>query len=202
MPFPFFNRLISLSAKKTKPQIETPRTFLCLPEIKNTNAFLHYYKKNKAYLEPWEVEKNANFYTKNHFQAMTKHVHYLFHQGEAVRLIIMNKDKTKVIGICNFTSVIRGIAQSCYLGYAIDEDFQGQGYMKEAAAAAINYMFEQWRIHRIMAHYMPHNKKSAILLKSLGFVEEGYAKACFKVAGKWQDHVLTAKIAETHLYDN
>lgn len=196
MAFSFIERLISNNSRE-KPLIITPRTVLCLPELNMAQAFVNYYLKNKAYLAPWEVEKDEHFYTLAHFNTMISQVHYLFEQDAAVRFVIMDKTQSSVIGICNFTSIIRGIAQSCYLGYAIDEAFQGQGYMKEALTSGLDYMFEQWQIHRIMANYMPHNHNSAALLNSLGFVKEGYAKSCFKVAGKWQDHILTAKIQPT-----
>ncbi len=56
----------------------------------------------------------------------------------------------------------------------------------------IRYAFEDLRLHRIMANYVPHNQRSAHLLRRLGFVQEGYAKEYLKIAGRWQDHVLTA----------
>ena len=46
-----------------------------------------------------------------------------------------------------------------------------------------------------MANYMPHNSRSAALLFRLGFEKEGVARSYLKIAGKWQDHVLTSKIA-------
>lgn len=47
-------------------------------------------------------------------------------------------------------------------------------------------------IHRIMANYMPHNKRSGALLARLGFEKEGYAKDYLLIDGQWRDHVLTA----------
>ena len=195
MAFPLINRLKGLHCKKTKPLIETARIALCLPEHRMSRAFLEYYAKNRAHLKPWEAQKEPSFYTISQFKDMINIVHQLFEQDAAVRLVVMDKSQSKIIGICNFTSITRGIAQSCYLGYAIDEDFQGQGYMKEAADAAVNYMFSEFQMHRVMANYMPHNLKSGALLESIGFIKEGYAKAYLKVDGLWQDHILTAKIA-------
>jgi ribosomal-protein-alanine N-acetyltransferase len=45
-----------------------------------------------------------------------------------------------------------------------------------------------------MANYMPGNERSARLLERLGFEREGYAKAYLNIAGRWQDHVLTALV--------
>ncbi|KJT55050.1 ribosomal-protein-S5-alanine N-acetyltransferase [Salmonella enterica subsp. enterica serovar Heidelberg str. RI-11-013343] len=41
--------------------------------------------------------------------------------------------------------------------------------MFEALTAAIRYMQRTQHIHRIMANYMPHNKRSGALLARLGF---------------------------------
>lgn len=64
--------------------------------------------------------------------------------------------------------------------------------MTEAVAKAIEYMFEQQKLHRIMANYMPSNKKSAQLLQKLGFIVEGLAKKYLLINGQWEDHILTS----------
>ena len=75
------------------------------------------------------------------------------------------------------------------------EDFlQGKGIMFEILSAAIPYIFFRLNIHRIMANYMPVNKRSGALLERLGFEREGIAKAYVQIAGKWEDHVLTSLI--------
>ncbi|MGS6274334.1 GNAT family N-acetyltransferase, partial [Enterobacter hormaechei] len=66
------------------------------------------------------------------------------------------------------------------------------GLMFEALTAAIRYMQRTQHIHRIMANYMPHNKRSGDLLARLGFEKEGYAKDYLLIDGEWRDHVLTA----------
>ncbi|MCJ8298752.1 MAG: 30S ribosomal protein S5 alanine N-acetyltransferase, partial [Pseudomonadales bacterium] len=50
------------------------------------------------------------------------------------------------------------------------------------------------KLHRIMANYIPENVRSAKVLEKVGFKKEGYSPSYLKIAGKWQDHVLTALI--------
>lgn len=50
-----------------------------------------------------------------------------------------------------------------------------------------------------MANYTPSNIRSEKLLTKLGFEKEGLAKSYFKIAGSWQDHVLTSKINPSHI---
>jgi len=66
--------------------------------------------------------------------------------------------------------------------------------MFEMLNAAIPYVFKKYQLHRIMANYIPSNIRSAQLLKRLGFEQEGLAKSYLKIAGEWQDHVLTSKL--------
>ena len=96
------------------------------------------------------------------------------------------------IAVVNFTQIFRGSFQACYLGFKISHQYQGQGFMQEAIAAAMEYMFVEKGIHRIMANYMPSNTRSASLLSRLGFVKEGYAEGYLSINGRWQDHILTA----------
>ncbi len=52
----------------------------------------------------------------------------------------------------------------------------------------------KYKLHRVMANYVPSNIRSENLLNRLGFRKEGTAKSYLKIAGSWQDHVLTSKI--------
>ena len=66
--------------------------------------------------------------------------------------------------------------------------------MFEILQAAIDHVFSEYNLHRIMANYIPSNIRSEKLLDKLGFQKEGLAKSYLKIAGSWQDHVLTSKI--------
>jgi [ribosomal protein S5]-alanine N-acetyltransferase len=89
---------------------------------------------------------------------------------------------------------VRGIGQYCTIGYSLDERWQGQGLMTEALGATLEYAFDQLRLHRIEANYLPHNRRSASLLQRLGFVVEGYSREYLFISGEWQDHVRSALI--------
>jgi len=118
-------------------------------------------------------------------------------EKKSERFFIFKKDQPDhLIGYCNFTQIFRGAFQACYLGYKIDKEFEGKGFMHEALQASIRYIFEGLRLHRIMANYMPVNVRSAKLLERLGFEKEGYAKQYLLINGKWEDHVLTALTIE------
>ena len=102
--------------------------------------------------------------------------------------------ESPILGWINLTNVVRGVFQACYMGYKLDRRMQGQGYMTEAARAVVDFAFDTLLLHRIMANYMPHNQRSAALLRRLGFTIEGVARDYLYIAGDWRDHVLTSLV--------
>ena len=119
-----------------------------------------------------------------------------FDEKKKLRKVLVKKSsKGPIIGVCNFTNILRGVFQACFLGYSVDHKHQGQGIMYEALKASTDFVFKHLKLHRIMANYMPKNEKSGKLLKKLGFVIEGYARDYLKINGQWEDHILTAKLS-------
>ncbi|MDK1285974.1 GNAT family N-acetyltransferase [Pseudoalteromonas umbrosa] len=68
--------------------------------------------------------------------------------------------------------------------------------MTEILEASIGYMFNIVGLNRIMTNHMPHNVASERVLLKLGFEKEGVARKYLKVAGQWEDHILTSKLNE------
>ena len=68
--------------------------------------------------------------------------------------------------------------------------------MRELLHAALGWAFDGLQLHRVMAAYLPRNERSARLLQALGFEREGYAKRYLRIAGVWEDHVLTARLRD------
>ncbi|WP_281645717.1 ribosomal protein S5-alanine N-acetyltransferase [Parendozoicomonas sp. Alg238-R29] len=177
-----------------RPVIFTERLILEVCTENDAELVLKFYVDNLDHLSRWEPERSAEFYTIEHWQKTLQENRLLLLEGSAVKFVVFNKERTKVVGTCNFNNITRGVFQACHLGYAIAGRYQGQGYMYEAAKAGIEFMFNDMGMHRVMANYMPANERSGVLLERLGFEKEGYARDYLKIAGEWEDHVLTALI--------
>ena len=52
----------------------------------------------------------------------------------------------------NFTQIM-GTVQSCHLGYALGEAFEGQGYMREGLELSLEYVFSELKLHASPATY-------------------------------------------------
>lgn len=176
--------------------IKTERLLLRLLEPGEAELMVDYVSENREHLAPWEPLRSTNYYSIEFWEKELKHRQDEFSRGKSVRLAILFKELTggPVAGVCNFNEIMRGVFQACFLGYSVHHKYQGQGIMAEALEAAVDFMFNAFELHRIMANYMPRNERSGRLLKKLGFTVEGYALDYLKINGKWEDHILTAKV--------
>ena len=172
--------------------LNTPRLLLRLPTEEDSGEFQAFEHRNTARLSPWRSE--------DHKTQIIKWMQE-FKEGRAIRFILLLRENPEngIIGFCNFSQIFRGPFQACYLGYQIDSSFEGKGLMSEAVEKAIQYMFEEQKLHRIMANYMPSNERSSRLLSKLGFEIEGRAKKYLLINGQWEDHILTSLTNEKWL---
>jgi len=177
------------------PLITSDRLLLRLAIKDDIPQIINYFTENKTYLTPFYPQWNENFFTEEYWQIQLEIDLQEFVNVISLKLFIfLQSEPTTIIGNINFRNIILGAAQFGSLGYSIAETEQSKGYMTEALNAAIEYVFQELNLHRIMANYMPHNQRSGNLLKRLGFIVEGYARDYLLINGQWQDHILTSLI--------
>ncbi len=175
------------------PTLGTDRFELRLAGETDVPQLLAYRRENADHLEPFEPARSADHFTEAFWARQVETDRQQFEAGLAVRLSIFEPGPgAAVLGLVAFSNIIRGPFQSCFLGYALAENQQGRGLMTEALRLAIDYAFGEMNLHRISANYLPHNTRSAAVLKRLGFTVEGYARDYLLIGGRWQDHILTS----------
>ena len=177
------------------PVISTERLVLRLANQSDVPAIINFYSSNKAHFAPYHPLWPTNYLTQEFWEARVAQYQAEFRNGQSLRLFIFPKHEPETIfGNANFTTIQRGVAQSCNLGYNLSASAQGQGYMHEALVAALAYVFGTLQLHRVMAQYLPSNQRSANVLKNLGFEVEGFARQYLLLSGEWQDHILSSLI--------
>jgi ribosomal-protein-alanine N-acetyltransferase len=82
------------------------------------------------------------------------------------------------------------------IGYMLHPHFWGNGIMKEALLAAIDYGFNNMKLHSIEAHINPDNTASGMLLEKTGFIREAYFKEDFYFKGKFIDTAVYSLLAK------
>lgn len=179
-----------------QPVIRTERLELFIPSRKDAARMCRYVVENREHLKGWEPERPARYFTEAYWKEELATATKEFRAGQSLRLAFVEKESASghIAGTSNFRSFAWGAFRACHLGYSLDHRLQGQGLMREALKAALDYVLGDLGLHRVMAAYMPHNERSARLLKSLGFVTEGFAKDYLLLDGAWRDHVLTSRI--------
>ncbi|MDZ7990613.1 MAG: GNAT family N-acetyltransferase [Nostoc sp. EfeVER01] len=175
------------------PIIASDRLLLRAAIHEDIPQILKYFIDNKTYLTPFYPLWADGFFTEEYWQYQIENSFLEFINGQSLKLFVFTKkNPTVVIGTVNFSNFVRGAAHFCYVGYSLAENKQGKGYMTEGLKSATQYLFEELNFHRVMANYMPHNRRSGNVLKRLGFVVEGYARDYLLINGQWEDHILTS----------
>ena len=174
------------------PVLHSERIVLRIGEEGDVPEVLRYYTENREHLDPWEPLRPAEFYTEGFMRNSLALAWEAFRADRGLRLLLFRPGEKRVLGSVSFSAIVRGVFHSCFLGYAIAAEAQGQGLMAEALRLAIAYAFDELNLHRISANYVPGNERSGVLLRRLGFTVEGYARDYLMIQGRWQDHILTA----------
>ena len=173
---------------------QTSRLLLTEPEDADAPRLLAYAVKNRDALAPWEPTRSDSYFTLAYWDQQISIVRDQNQAGTRIQFLLLDNSAPTgpLIGQCTLSNVVRGAFQAAYLGYSLDRDDWGKGLMHEALSVVIEYGFGTLKLHRIMANYMPRNERSGRVLRCLGFTVEGYARDYLKIAGQWEDHILTA----------
>ncbi len=172
---------------------ETERLSLRLPAREEAGELAGFYAANREHLQPWSPTLHPGLFSGAFWAGEAERRLADFEAGREVRgFLYLRRGPRRVIGNLSLAQIVRGALHACTLGYALAADAQGHGYMLEAVQGAVDYAFGQLGLHRVMADYMPRNRRSAAVLRRAGFVVEGYARDYLLINGRWEDHVLTA----------
>ena len=106
--------------------------------------------------------------------------------GSGYRWALERSDDARMIGTCGLFRWNRSW-RNCVIGYEIAYDCRSRGYMREAAAAILDYGFSEMGLHRVQAETHPANLASIALATRLGFRFEGVHReqACW--GGRFHD---------------
>lgn len=168
------------------------RVYLRPPKLRDADVFLAAAKGSRELHGPWTrpPETRARFATfVARFApraATTTHAGYL----------VFRREDDALVGVFNFSEIVRGAFQSAYLGYFAFAPHAGNGYMTEGMALALDMAFARLKLHRVEVNIQPTNLRSLRLAQRVGFTREGFSRRYVKIAGRWRDHVRLAILAE------
>ena len=176
------------------PLLLTARLRLVAADVPHAAALADFHDRNRAHLAPWDPPTEPEFFTEAVQAQRLVEAAAAFAAGTGYRYLLQPiGDAGRVIGTLNFSNIVRGPFQSCNVGYALDQPYEGQALMTEALRCAIAEMFSpRINLHRIQAAFRPENWRSAEVLKRVGFLDEGLAADYLFIDGAWRVHRLVA----------
>lgn len=158
----------------------------------DAQELLEYYLRNKEHLREFEPVRDASFFTYEMQKEILLESYRHLMTGVGSDLGIYKDNK--LIGKAKISSIVYGVFKSGILGYSIDKEYEGRGYMKEAIKLVLEYAKEYLDLHRIEASVLTTNERSKGVLLSCGFEEIGINKKYLYINGKWSDHITFYKI--------
>ncbi|NIK76685.1 ribosomal-protein-alanine N-acetyltransferase [Paenibacillus castaneae] len=152
--------------------------------------------RNRHFFQPFEPIRDESHFTLEGqendiaygLEAMQNDQSYIFG--------IFVKETDEIVGRLALTGIARGFFQNVFLGYYIDQQYNGRGFATAAVSLGLEFAFTELGLHRVEAGVIPKNLPSIRVLEKAGFRHEGLAKAYLKINGKWEDHNIFAITAE------
>jgi ribosomal-protein-alanine N-acetyltransferase len=162
--------------------------------ISDATSILELEIRNKEFFRQYSINRDPEFYS---FEGQLKRLEKIEEsRGDDLGYsfgIYLNESH-RLIGQIGLFKIERGPAQRAMVGYSLDKEQNGKGYMTEALKSIVDFGFDQLKLHRIEAGVMPHNIGSIKILEKTGFQKEGIAKQYVMINGKWEDHQILAII--------
>lgn len=187
-----------IPSKRPAPNVlyRDSHVYVCRPRLRDAGAFLAAVRASRRLHGAWVRAPltSAGFraYVARFGVRAQRNPRAATHAGVLVRHV----DDDAIVGVFNFSEIVRGSFHSAYLGYYAFAPHAGTGHMADGLALALLFAFRTLKLHRVEVNVQPRNKRSHALVLGAGFVREGFSRRYLRIAGRWRDHVRYAILAE------
>jgi ribosomal-protein-alanine N-acetyltransferase len=165
----------------------TSRIYVRAPALTDQRAFLALAKRSRNIHRPWVAAPS----TPKQYRAFVERIGQPEHAG----FIVCEAESDALVGVINISNIVLGAFRSGYLSYYVFAGFERTGLMTEGMHAVMRHAFGRLKLHRLEANIQPRNAASIALVKSCGFLKEGYSPRYLKIGGRWRDHERWAVLA-------
>ncbi|MFK4289107.1 GNAT family N-acetyltransferase [Bacillus mycoides] len=153
-------------------QIETDRLILRAPLQAGDGNVVHQAIKDSINeLKQWLLLFQS-IPTVEETEIILRNAHIDFLKRESFRYLIYHKDTNDFIGTASLHGINWKISK-CEIGYWINTQFSGNGYMTEVVSELTNLGFQLLKFRRIEIRCESTNTKSRMIPEKLGFGLEG-----------------------------
>ncbi len=176
--------------------LKTDRCVLRPPASKDVGRLRAALRKNHAHLEAWNPLAAPGATTITVLSEKIAQWRSEWRRDLGYRFFVFDGAEGPLIGGVSLTGVNRGPLNGAYLGYWIDAEYEGKGYVSDAVRKVLSFGFERVELHRIQAAIMPRNERSVRVAERLRFRREGLAVRYLCIRGVWEDHEIFALTRE------
>lgn len=182
---------------KSFPEFETERLALRQITLQNADDLFALYAEPEVVrylnLEPLERVAQAT--------AVIQSFDQLYESGQGLRWGVFTLDENHLIGTCGYKAwdAQRFRAE---ISYDLAPSNWGNGYMREALVAILDYGFHFMNLRRVEGMVDPRDTRSHNLLTGLGFRMEGVLREHDFIKGEFQDDMVFALLHDDWAEEN
>ena len=119
------------------------RVLLRKPAVRDRDEYLRLRRRSVAFLRAWEPAPPRGRTEIERFAEWIRTAR----GGRHEKLLICRLEDGTVLGAVNVNEIVRGPAQSAFLGYWIGSPYARQGYMTEGSSARYLKIAGRWADH-------------------------------------------------------
>ena len=174
--------------------LETKRLILTTANRKMTDDILSFHTRNKDHLLAWESRTTEEYYTRSYQRLIIRSERHRMRTMQGIDFWLIEKHSNVLMGKVSVFGIMMGHFRGCTIGYKLDKDYVGFGYMQEALNEVIRFLFNELKLHRIEINILPRNQRSVNVVNNLGFSLECESKDFMEVNGVWENHLRFVRI--------
>lgn len=152
--------------------------------------------RNRDFFSSWETAHSEEYFTVPYQRRLLGAEAVAFLHSQSIRYYLFLLDGQIPIGSASFQHIHPQPDASCQLGYRLDQEYTGCGYMSEALLCLIPKVFSHYQLHRIEANILPANRASIRLIERMHFTLEGVARGRYQIGGTYQDHLRYSLLSD------
>ena len=182
--------------------IQTDLVLLRTLCLEDRAEFVRIHEISRDHFGPWIPRLGQGQSMDDLFQAELVRGEKEAQQGTGIRLVAILPDG-RMAGVFALSQIFRGAFQNAYVAWRVSVDQLGCGIATSSLVALLDLAFAPQPtglgLHRVQANILPSNRASVRVAEKAGFRLEGEAKGYLKIDGRWQDHLMFAKLADEHV---
>jgi RimJ/RimL family protein N-acetyltransferase len=169
-------KTMQLESLELPTHIETERLTLRSFQPGDGPMYLAAGQKNRAHLERYESDNAIlSIHTEEDAEALVRDLAAEWAAGHYYFIGAFDK-KTQEFVAQVFIGLVNRDLPEFQIGYFVDKDHEGQGYVTEAVTAALGFIFEHLKAHRVRLECDDTNVRSYRVAERCNMVREGYLR--------------------------